>query len=191
MVTLGWLWKFNSAYEDYLHSGLPFAELQSYVRPAVTLSAVDGSVLIATAVVTIVWLWRVRVNAEAINPHTRHRWGRGATVWGWLPVVNFWVPRRVVLDVVGAGVPGVSASVVNWWWGTWVASLVLERMTRVYTDPESKFFDVGKAVLWTGIGAALMVVAAVFFLRIVRGITAWQSSASTYRPGEEVLPPFL
>ncbi|MEJ2857143.1 MULTISPECIES: DUF4328 domain-containing protein [unclassified Saccharothrix] len=190
VVTLVWLWRFKGVYEDYLAGRATDVELLSQVEPAVTLSAVGGVVFIAAAVVTAVWLWRVRVNAEALNPGAAHRWGRGAAVWGWLPVVNFWVPRRVVLDVVGSGASGVPVSTVNWWWGTWLSALVLERFTRLTSDPESRYFDLSQAVLWAAVCAVLMVAAAVFFVRIVQRVTAWQSDLPTYQPGQEAMPPF-
>jgi hypothetical protein len=186
-----WMWQFKAAYEDYVDGRISDVEFASQVGPAVGLSVVGGIMFVAAIVVTIVWLWRVRVNAGVINPAAPHRWGRDAAVWGWLPVVNFWVPRRLVLDVVAAGVPGVSAALVNWWWGTWLASLLLERLTRIYTDPDSRYFDIAQAGMWTTAGAVLTVAAAVFFLRIVRRITAWQSGVTTYQPGEEALPPFV
>ncbi|MEV7217978.1 DUF4328 domain-containing protein [Kitasatospora cineracea] len=87
----------------------------------------------ALDVVFVMWLYRVRVNAEVICPHGRQR-GRGWVIGGWfIPFVNFYLPWRITTDIWKAsgptdehGVPRpASTTLVNAWWSTWVASLVL------------------------------------------------------------------
>ncbi|MEU3510791.1 DUF4328 domain-containing protein [Streptomyces longwoodensis] len=58
----------------------------------------QGAALVATAVVALCWLWRIRVNAEVFDA-SRHRLRRGWTIGAWFcPVVNLWFPRRIVAD---------------------------------------------------------------------------------------------
>jgi Domain of unknown function (DUF4328) len=100
-----------------------------------SLGIVAALVLLAAAVVFIVWLWRVRWNAEMFC-RGEHRFTRGWVLGSWIcPVVNLWYPKQVVDDIVAASdlrtppqtpalrdIPGTR--LVWAWWLTWVVGLV-------------------------------------------------------------------
>ncbi|MEU7527680.1 DUF4328 domain-containing protein [Saccharothrix sp. NPDC042600] len=181
LITAGWMWSLKGVYNDYLDGVATVDELDAAATSGTGLAVGIALVFIPTVVVAVMWLWRARSNAELANPLAVHHWDKGAAIWGWLPVVNFWVPRRVVLDIVRAGVPGVTASAVNLWWGSWLAFLVLERLGGQAVDPDSSFFDMDSAVWIATFAALLCVGAAVGFLHIVRRVTAWETNPATYR----------
>ncbi|MEU0947406.1 DUF4328 domain-containing protein [Streptomyces canus] len=99
-----------------------------------TLTAVAASaqaaVLLACAVVFVIWLWRVRVNAEVFAPGG-HSKARGWVIAGWVvPFVSLWYPRRVVLDVWDASSPEGQPrghALVNVWWTLWLLTNVAGR----------------------------------------------------------------
>ncbi|MCE0447455.1 DUF4328 domain-containing protein [Streptomyces tricolor] len=70
----------------------------------------QGVALLATMVVYLCWLWRVRVNAEVFDA-SRHRMKRGWTIGGWFcPIVNLVVPRAGSSRTAGTpALPGTSA----------------------------------------------------------------------------------
>lgn len=77
-----------------------------------TLTAAAGSaqvlVLLACAVVFVIWLWRVRRNAEVFAPDGHHK-ARGWVIAGWVvPIASLWYPRRVVVDIWDASRTGRS-----------------------------------------------------------------------------------
>ncbi|CCH32178.1 DUF4328 domain-containing protein [Actinosynnema sp. NPDC047251] len=193
VITAGWLWYFKSTYEDYLADEVTDTALLAVATAGVPMAFIGALVFLSAAVVTIVWLWRVRTNAALANPRFEHRWNRGAAIWGWLPVVNFWVPRRFVLDVWRACAPDqVSArttSIVNWWWGPWLIFLVLDRYSRPYADPDSPRFDLENAAQLTTAASVLCVAAAVNLIVVVRRITTWQSTPGFYSPPDVLSPP--
>lgn len=86
--------------------------------------------LVATIVVYLVWFHRVRINAEVFNPFG-HSKRRGWTGWGWfVPVVNLWFPRRIMLDSWDASRPAgsrASHGLVNAWWTLWIIALAADR----------------------------------------------------------------
>ncbi|MGW3095004.1 DUF4328 domain-containing protein [Streptomyces sp. NPDC001102] len=90
----------------------------------------QGVALVATAVVYLCWLWRIRVNAEVFDA-SRHRMKRGWTIGAWFcPVVNLWFPHRIVADSWDASAPWGSRSghrPVDAWWTLWIASLLVGR----------------------------------------------------------------
>ncbi|MQY35211.1 hypothetical protein SRB17_31830 [Streptomyces sp. RB17] len=90
--------------------------------------------LLATAVVYLCWLWRVRVNAEVFD-RSAHVMGRGWTIGGWFcPIVNLWFPRRIVLNIWDTSVPwGARArhSPVNAWWTLWIISILTGRLASM------------------------------------------------------------
>ncbi|WP_157749183.1 DUF4328 domain-containing protein [Jatrophihabitans sp. GAS493] len=85
--------------------------------------------LIATGVVTIVWLHRARVNAGSYGGH-RQRYSPGWSIGGWfIPVASLWIPYAIVVDAQLASEPtqppagargGRSVLVIRAWWGMWV-----------------------------------------------------------------------
>ncbi|MFK0191424.1 DUF4328 domain-containing protein [Kitasatospora sp. NPDC090308] len=122
---------------------------------------------LATAVVFIVWLHRVRVNVEVICPQVYQR-GRGWTIGAWfIPFANLYLPWRVTADIWNASGPtdrhGVPqpfrAGVVNAWWAAWVVSLVLGRLKVSAAVTASEF---------------VTAVAAVLAILVVRGLTDMQ-----------------
>lgn len=74
----------------------------------------QGVALVATMVVYLCWLWRVRVNAGVFDA-SRHRLRLGWTIGAWFcPVVNLWFPRRIVADSWDASGPGVRGPGTRW-----------------------------------------------------------------------------
>jgi uncharacterized protein DUF4328 len=100
-----------------------------------SLGIVAALALLAAAVVFIVWLWRVRWNAEMFC-RGEHRFTRGWVLGSWIcPVVNLWYPKQVVDDIVAASDPRTPPQTLSlksipgtrlvWaWWLTWVVGLV-------------------------------------------------------------------
>jgi hypothetical protein len=100
-----------------------------------SLGIVSALALLAAAVVFIVWLWRVRWNAEMFC-RGEHRFTRGWVLGSWIcPIVNLWYPKQVVDDIVAASDPrtppqtstlrDIPGTRLVWaWWITWVAGLV-------------------------------------------------------------------
>ncbi|MFI6939435.1 DUF4328 domain-containing protein [Streptomyces sp. NPDC050418] len=80
--------------------------------------------MLPTMAAFLVWFWRVRVNAEVLAADAHSR-SRGWAFWGWfVPVVNFWFPYRMALDIwnAGRGSRLRSAAVVHAWWLTFTLS---------------------------------------------------------------------
>ena len=84
-----------------------------------TLVSVPVAVMVlAAAVVFLVWLRRARINS---GPLRRHRYSPGWAIGGWfIPVANLWIPYQVVSDVWQASTPQRPApsGVLNAWWTT-------------------------------------------------------------------------
>ncbi|MFM9447067.1 DUF4328 domain-containing protein [Streptomyces acidiscabies] len=115
------------AYSD-LADGIDVVERAVDAHRLENLAAVvQAPPLMVTIVVYLCWFWRVRVNAEVFEPGG-HTQGRGWTVGGWfVPVLNLWFPRRVMVDVWKASAPlgrTVSHGLVNAWWAAWVLSIL-------------------------------------------------------------------
>lgn len=129
---------------------------------------------LASAVVWFLWLWRARRNAEAIAGPGSQRLGRAWTVWGWLcPVVFFWFPYRIVVDIYRASSPRrtetVRGGIVLLWW---VVPLVLGLVGAGLAS--IGYSTVGNVVSLVG---SLVTVGTVMV--IVRRISGWQMLART------------
>ena len=129
-----------------------------------------GMVLVAVFIVSCLWLNECRKFAVVLNPAYDHA---RSTAWVWLgwvvPIVALWFPYQVVRDLRRSTIP--VASGIGLWWGTWIAASFMSNQTALvtlgYRDPST--LPVIEVVT-----TALMVVAFLGWLRIVRELTAAQ-----------------
>ncbi|GHD52663.1 DUF4328 domain-containing protein [Streptomyces galbus] len=123
-------------------------------------------------VLFLVWLARSRRNAQELSPRAPLP-GAAWTVGAWfVPVVNFFVPRRFVLDIGRASSLAWRETrdtmLVNLWWAAWVAhALVLAVANRA--DPGSMLLLVS--------AEALMITAAVLLGLVIERVTTLQAVA--------------
>ncbi|HWO65915.1 MAG TPA: DUF4328 domain-containing protein [Umezawaea sp.] len=110
-----------------------------------------------TVPVLLVWLYRVRRNAEV--PGRVHRWSPRWVVGGWfVPGLNLWAPYQAVADIAAAGAPEsrraeVTRQVLAWWLA-WLAGLA------------------ATAVGARWVGAVFSTFACVLLIAVVRKLTA-------------------
>ncbi|GGW30647.1 hypothetical protein GCM10010503_02810 [Streptomyces lucensis JCM 4490] len=140
-----------------------------------TAGVAQGAALVATAVVYLCWLWRVRVNAEVFDA-SRHSMKRGWVIGGWFcPVVNLWFPRRIVLDCWEASAPWGARgghAPVNAWWSVWIGSLLVGRAAYTQYDhagTPAELRDASRLMLFSdGLDIAAAVLAAVVVVHMTR-----------------------
>jgi hypothetical protein len=160
--------------------------------------------LFAAASVFIVWLWRVRWNAEMFC-RGEHRFTRGWVLGSWIvPVVNLWYPKWVVDDIVAASDPRTPPQTVNlrtvpgtplvWaWWITWVVGLVLGNVAqRSVLDGAPQLHELRTNAALSSISAVSTTAAAVLVVVLVQRVNDLQ----TQRPWtpwwalDQAQPPF-
>ncbi|UXY23010.1 DUF4328 domain-containing protein [Streptomyces cynarae] len=127
----------------------------------------------AAAVLFLVWLARCRRNAQILTGATVGASGVWSVVAWFIPVLNWWFPRRFVLDVERASA-GVSqkaskATLVNAWWAVWVAHLVTGAVA----------FAVGQAsaIAFVVVAETLTIGAAVLAICVIEHLTRLQGAA--------------
>lgn len=129
--------------------------------------------MIATYVVSCLWLHRCRRNADWIRPAVHHE---RSPIWAWLgwwvPVVGLWFPYQVVRDVQRAGRgsrPGVGLGL---WWTGWLVFVCLGRVTGQLTVSEGLDPSTYAALpVLEAIAAVATVLALVRWVAVVRRIT--------------------
>ncbi|MGK5637698.1 DUF4328 domain-containing protein [Streptomyces sp. URMC 126] len=161
------------------------ADLLQFVAGAVQTVA-----LIACAVLFLVWFHRVRVNAEVFRPDG-HRMGRGWSIGGWfVPVANLWFPKKVANDVWAASLPHepdgsprrAPRTLMNWWWGLWIATLILGRGGgRMYARADTPE-ELRRAVDVLIVADVVDIAAAVLAFLFVRRLTALQDEKAHQGP---------
>ncbi|RLU99304.1 hypothetical protein CTZ27_15285 [Streptomyces griseocarneus] len=165
------------------------------------LTAVSGLaqmvLLLLTAVAFLVWFHQVRINAEVFRPDG-HRMRRGWTVWSWfVPVVNLWFPKKIANDIWTASLPyepdgspqHAPRAVMNWWWGLWIATLVVDRVGDHINAKASaaEEFRLSTGVLF--VANAVDIAAAVLAILFVRRLTALQHRKAQQGPVFQVAAP--
>lgn len=131
----------------------------------------------AAAVLFLVWFARARRAARLPSP----AWG----VVAWLvPVVNLWVPRGLVRDVLRSSTDDQQHDarqhddqqhddrqrddrLVNAWWAAWVGHAVVTAVSQAD----------GYSLVLVAVAEALMVAAAVLAVAVVRRVTERMGSA--------------
>ncbi|WP_050512255.1 DUF4328 domain-containing protein [Streptomyces rimosus] len=145
----------------------------------------QGSILIATAVVFIIWFHRSRVNAEH---YTRDvcTLGRGWAIGSWfVPIGNLWLPYRVAKETWQASAQSapdgsrrtVSMAPVRAWWTLWVGSLAVSRLGAVlYTKHTKDELPDGlrQALSVIALSELLDIAAAALAILFVRNLTRMQ-----------------
>ena len=163
---------------------LPFGEEQEISdNPAgflaLALTGVLGlatiAVYIATAVVFLMWLYRVSNNVAAFGKRTANSsgWAVGSF---FVPIVNLFIPYQSVKDIWSKSEPtGADATFYSnsppgffpAWWGFWIASNIASnayfRMTLAEVPPEG-------SVIVGILSEILSIAAAVFAIQVVKEI---------------------
>ncbi|WP_176993494.1 DUF4328 domain-containing protein [Nonomuraea jiangxiensis] len=143
------------------------------------LSGILETVVYLVAVVAfLVWLFRVRANAEILSPGG-HRHTPPWLIFGWVvPIVNFWFPKQIVDDIwyASSRTPSPPRGLFNAWWaawliGTWVAN-VAGRLLFNAEELES----LAAAARFDVVGIVLMLIAAVLAIGVIRKITEAQEA---------------
>jgi Domain of unknown function (DUF4328) len=134
---------------------------------------------LATLVTFLVWFRRCRYNAQALSVGP-FAYTPGWAVGAWFtPVLMWWRPRRIVLDIHRAvghdPAPDTTVTLINAWWATWIAHTAgaLPATSTAYAD----------SVVLSVVSQALYLIAAVLVILVIQRITAAQSSAvAPYAP---------
>ncbi|MFZ3468552.1 DUF4328 domain-containing protein [Streptomyces sp. 4.24] len=154
------------------------------------VAAVSLPLLLATAVLFIIWFHRVHGNAEILGPDRVTR-SSGWAIGGWfIPVGNLFIPYRMAKGIWGAslqlgpdgGYRHVSTAPVTSWWLLWVATLISDRVySRLYTnanDPDG----LAAAADAAAVNGVLSLAAAVLAILFVHKLTALQTRKATEGP---------
>lgn len=152
--------------------------------------ALQGVILLATAVVFIIWFHRVRVNGEIMRPDAFSQ-TRGWAIGGWfVPIGNLFLPYRTARETWTASTPfapdgsfrTVSPAPVTAWWVTWVSALVLDRVSGYMykrADTPEALRDASAAAM---VGCVATAAAAVLAVLFVRKLTAMQTRKAEQGP---------
>ncbi|WP_405982111.1 DUF4328 domain-containing protein [Streptomyces sp. NBC_00158] len=146
--------------------------------------------LAATAVVFVIWFYRVRVNGQVFRPDG-FTLASGWAVGSWfVPLGNLFLPYRVAKETWEASVQlapdgsyrRVPTAPVTSWWLVWVLSLVLDRVFGVVYARAETPESLGAASLLGVVTDAMVVTAAVLAVQFVRKLTALQQVKSVQGP---------
>ncbi|MEU9062233.1 DUF4328 domain-containing protein [Streptomyces sp. NPDC048430] len=146
------------------------------------VGVLQSNAMMATAVLFILWFRRVRLNAEVFDAglqSMRPGWAVGA--W-FIPVANFWLPRRVAGGIWTASAQTnpdgawrtVSMAPLNLWWGVWVFSMVFSQYAGRQYEQTRLSPEIVDAVGLVLVGDVLDIAAAVLAILFVRKLTRMQ-----------------
>ncbi|MFG2458923.1 DUF4328 domain-containing protein [Streptomyces sp. NPDC048523] len=141
--------------------------------------------MVACAVVVVVWLWRVRLNAEVFAPDG-HRKARAWVIAGWVvPIVSLWYPRRVVVDIWDASSTGDKPdghALINAWWTLWLLSLTLGQVLYTAFDEADTSQEIHDSMTQAMVADGLDLVAALLAAAVVLRLTRMQNEKAHRGP---------
>ncbi|MET9461189.1 DUF4328 domain-containing protein [Streptomyces canus] len=157
------------------------------------LTAAAGSaqllVMLACAVVFVLWLWRVRRNAEVFAPDG-HDKARAWVIAGWVvPIASLWYPRRVVVDIWDASSTGDRPdghALINIWWTLWLLSQTIGRALYTPFDVADTPQEIHDSVTQTMVADGLDLVAALLAAALVLRLTRMQDEKARQGPAVPV-----
>lgn len=170
-------------YRDYLEGVIGAHALESKIDLfglAAAFLGLAGVGSIAAFVVNGVWLYRASANARAMDPQDRIT--PGWTVgWFCIPIANLWMPYRAIKQVwLSSMEPGTAFTTrapafFAIWWTTWVLGDVCANISFRLSlrDGIEPYMD---ALLFDIASTPFNLVAAYFFLRILRTVTEAQQA---------------
>jgi hypothetical protein len=122
------------------------------------LGVVSAFGFFAAMVMFLVWFYRARVNAEGHGWPQRRSPGWAIGAW-FAPVVNFWFPFQIMVDIWRAGLPEQArtniAILPGIWWASVLAFFCLLFSTG-QPGPSHPAWYVSMAIYGTGVLAAIM-----------------------------------
>ncbi|WP_372345862.1 DUF4328 domain-containing protein [Streptomyces sp. KL116D] len=144
-------------------------------------------VFLATGVVFIAWLFRVRHNGEVFAPDG-HSKARPWVLFGFVvPIANLWFPRRIALDIWAASEPAGRWGRwrVDCWWFVWLAATATSWLLGTWYEEAETLTGIKDATGALVVSDAVDIVSAAFAILFVRSLTALQNQkvmAGAYRP---------
>ncbi|MFM7271673.1 MAG: DUF4328 domain-containing protein [Actinomycetes bacterium] len=143
-----------------------------------------GLLTIAVLALLATWMWRIAANARDAG-RWRSRLAPGWAIGGWfVPLASLVLPCTVTRACWRAteptdGTPSTreSGRVVGWWWGTWVAGLLLVSLGgKVDTRTATSYLELRVSDTVEAAGAGVLLAAALLLRVVVRRITDRQRS---------------
>ncbi|MFF8729139.1 DUF4328 domain-containing protein [Streptomyces sp. NPDC015171] len=89
------------------------------------VTALGGGAVVLCALLFIAWLWRVRDIARDLSGQPPKYAGLWVYLGWFVPLINLWFPRGIVVDAFRRAVPGRRQPVsVDVWWTLWVIGML-------------------------------------------------------------------
>jgi uncharacterized membrane protein len=171
--------------EDYLARRITEDDFKDKITTSAGISLLSGAVLIAAAVLTMIWMFRIAKNLQAMNRVAT--WKPGWAIGGWFvpPLVLYVVPFLMFRDLWKASDPDSGhdwrtnrvAPIINVWWvlfgiapviffSATIATFTVSQSTDTQAKDLVDRFNVGIA------SSVVQILAAISFLLLVRQLTA-------------------
>jgi|JI10StandDraft_1071094.scaffolds.fasta_scaffold159079_3 hypothetical protein len=135
---------------------------------------------VGTMIISAVWIYRASWNARQIQPLAERITPGWAVGWFAVPLANYFMPYKAMKqcwqsshDPTG-DIEGQVPSLFGWWWTAWVlASLTGNVVMRLHAKAET-ISELRTAYTVELVTAPFTLVSAVFFARVIMGITEAQ-----------------
>ncbi|MFJ3235725.1 DUF4328 domain-containing protein [Streptomyces sp. NPDC086787] len=143
--------------------------------------------ILVTAIVFLLWFYRVRCNADVFVQDVCTR-SRGWAIGSWfIPIANLWMPFTIAREIWTASAQTapdkswreVSQRLVKAWWTSWIAAVVMARISSTLQSRAKTPEALQHAADMTMAADALNLAAALLAIAFVWKLTAMQHPNTT------------
>ncbi|PHR31283.1 MAG: hypothetical protein COA38_08210 [Fluviicola sp.] len=166
------LYMISSASMNFEDMGSYLGQIQTYSIFAGIFGLIHLGIYITCIVLFIMWFRRAYFNLHNLVPHNRLKYSEGWAAGTWfIPIFNLFGPFQIATDLfsqsekllVEKGLMEKQPKyhqVKGWWWGLWIASIVLNQVSRNTEDVSIVMFSIvlGILILLATIGAGLLAI---------------------------------
>lgn len=158
------------------------SELMDVTDTVIVLSLATFGALAVAGVLFLVWLYRVRINAETMTPEEL-RLSRGWTIGDWfVPIANLVLAPMVVADVWRASAPATRrrAGLVIAWWTTvltgWGLNYAAAASRNIGSTGQARLDALHAVAVWHSIESVFTIAATGLILAIILRVSRWQEA---------------
>ncbi|WP_049563869.1 DUF4328 domain-containing protein [Nonomuraea sp. SBT364] len=163
-------------------------EIEGLNRMLAVTGVLDTLISLTAMVTFLIWLFRVRKNAEILAP-TGHRLIRPWLFLGWvIPVIALWFPKRIVDDIWYASARATHPArppklLINLWWAAWLTAVLVTYGARrlLVSADEHDLESLMDSASFDVLGILLYWVAAALAIGVIHRITKAQHRHRTPR----------
>ena len=138
---------------------------------------------IPTVILFLMWMYRASQNLQVLGAQCQRFSPSWAVGWWFVPIMNLFRPYQVMAEIWrgsepssldGAASRGNVSVLLGWWWGSWVATGLVEVIAVIVWADGMDASPSSYALLWYLLASAFSIGGCVLAILVVQSVTSRQ-----------------